>query len=79
MDNFIKVLSSIGPQYINIKWLNAIQVQNNGPTDWYVAALFDPSMGTYAVIDGITSANEAHALARELAQSLGFIDPEEFK
>lgn len=79
MDSFIKVLSTAGAQYIRTMDLVLIQVDNNSATDWYVKAVFSGSLGSYAVIDGLTTAAEAHKLAGELAQALSLIDPETFK
>ncbi len=78
-EKFIKVLSTIGAQYIRVSDLVSLQVDNNSPTDWYVKAIFTGSLGSYAAIDGVTTATEAHKLAGELAQALGLIDPEKFK
>lgn len=79
MQNFVKVLSTAGPQYIRISDLVVISVDNNSATDWYVKATFNGSIGTYAVIDGLTTSTDAHTLAAELAEALGLTDPEVFK
>jgi hypothetical protein len=79
MDSFIKVLSTTGAQYVRTSDLVLLQVDNNGATDWYVKAVFSGSLGSYAVIDGVSTDVEAHKLARELTEALSLVDPEMFK
>ncbi len=75
----IKALTFTGAQYFPVRYINAIQVDNNSPTDWYVRVVFESGIGSYAVADGFTTEADARDVAAELAAALGVIDPETFK
>lgn len=76
---FVKVLASTGVQYLPVRYLDAIQVDNNSPTDWYVRGVFGNGLGSFAVADGFTTEADARDVAHETATMLGLVDPETFK
>lgn len=75
----IKVLSTTGVQYFPVRYLDAVQVDNNSSTDWYVRGVFGNGIGSYAIADGFTTEAAARDVAAEVATMLGVVDAETFK
>jgi hypothetical protein len=75
----IKALTSTGVQYFPVRYLDAIQVDNNSATDWYVRGVFGNGIGNFAIVDGFTTESQARDVAAEVAAALGLIDAETFK
>lgn len=50
-----------------------LYVDNNGPTDWYVAVRMGDG-ALFAVLDGFADQPSANAAAREVADAFGYVN-----
>ena len=59
--------------YHNVAQVRDVYVDNNNPSDWYVAVRMADG-NTFAILDGFTTGPDAEAAAKEVVDALGYID-----
>jgi hypothetical protein len=68
-----RLIKSTTGAYLNTQYVRDFFIDNNGPTDWYVAAHMSNDE-IIAVVDGLGSQSAAESAVKEIADALGYLN-----
>lgn len=68
-----RLIKSTTGAYLNTAYVRDFFIDNNGPTDWYVAAHMTNSE-VIAIVDGLGAQGAAENAIKEIADALGYLD-----
>lgn len=70
----INLIKDTSGSYHAIAQIRDLYIDNNSPTDWYVAIrMADTTL--FAVADGFTTQMQADDAMREIVEAIGYLDP----